>query len=365
MMADLEQQTETAAPDVERSVEDLLNDGFDKMQAEPAETAPEVEELPETPAEEPAEAAAPEPVEPSVAAPEHWSAADKDRFAKLPTDDARKTLLDWRTQIETGAQAKFTEAATMRKEADEIGAALRPLDQIIQQHGISKADAVARLVGADQLLRQDLGQGLSAILSGYGRQLAGTDQARTIVRQVAQALGVEQGQAGQSGDQPKVDPRISELERTVAEMRSQAQAQADQQLAQIRQSAQQRLQAFADAKAEDGSQKHQHFEAVKADMAALMASNREAGTPITLEDAYGRAVWSRPELREAMTKAQQEAAAKAADEARRSKVANAKAAGTPQTKSAPGRREAGSDSAGKSTTALLEEQWDAAFGPAQ
>jgi hypothetical protein len=58
--------------------------------------------------------------------------------------------------------------------------------------------------------------------------------------------------------------------------------------------------------------------------------------------------------------AEQEAAAKAADEARRSKVASAKAAGTPQTKSAPAR--VPDDHSKKDLTQLLEDAWDAAHG---
>lgn len=387
------EQTQPAETTPEPNLTELLEQGLDAMEAsdaEPVDVAAGTDEA--DAAEEPAERAEggdPAPDEgledspadgvdsdgdaatdaPAVVAPEHWSQDDKARFAGLPDDTTRKTLLDWRTQIEKGAQEKFTEASAIRKEVDEIGEALRPIDSIIQQNGLSRADAVARLVGADQLLRQDLGQGISAIIQGYGRSVAGTDQARQLVRQMAQQLGVEQGgqqQGEQPGDgQAKPDPRIAALERTVQEMRDQTQAQRDQQLAQIRQSAQTKLDSFVEAKAEDGTPKHPHYEAVKVVMGALMGSAREAGQMMTLEQAYEQAVWARPELREALTKAQQDAAAKAADEARRSKVAAAKAAGTPQTKSAPTRSADPSGGPVKDIGTLLEEGYDQLAGAAR
>jgi hypothetical protein len=59
--------------------------------------------------------------------------------------------------------------------------------------------------------------------------------------------------------------------------------------------------------------------------------------------------------------AQQEAAAKAADEARRLKLASAKAAGTPRTSGAPA-RELPPDHSGKSTLDLLNAAYDEMVG---
>jgi hypothetical protein len=366
----------------EQSITELLEANFDKLEhgeaanvAEPVEDAPgDTEAAGRAEDADPAADAGAEdsahdevddaPAPAAVAAPEHWSQADKDRFAKLPPE-SRQWWLDKSKDLERGYQEKFREASSIRKEADEIVDALRPVDSIIQQRGMSRADAVARLVGADQLLRQDFGQGISAIVEAYGRPVAGTDQARNIVRQFAQRLGVDVGGAGeQPSDQAKVDPRIAELERTVHEMRDQARAQAEQQVAQHRQSAQAKIDAFREAKDGSGAALHPHYEAVKAVMGALMATANQSGEALTLEDAYERAVWSRPDLREALTKAQQEAAAKAADEARRSKVAKAKAAGTPRTTSAQ-TRELEPDHSNKSTRQLLEDAYDRMAGDAR
>ena len=66
-------------------------------------------------------------------------------------------------------------------------------------------------------------------------------------------------------------------------------------------------------------------------MSALMT----ADPSLTLQDAYDQALWTRPDLREQLTKAQQEQQARAAAEQRRQSVQKAKAAQTPRTASQP------------------------------
>ena len=225
------------APDAQaedQSIRALLEAGFDKLEAgddEPVDVAagadePEVAEEAagraegsDTEADASAEDSAADAevdadASGDVQAPEHWSKDDKDRFGKLPAE-SRQWWLDKTKQLEAGYQDKFKEIAAIRKEADEIGAALKPVESLIQQHGISRADAVARLVGADQLLRQDLGQGLGSIVAAYGgRQIAGTDQARNLIRHLAQQLQVDIGGGAPAGDKPNgrdqapADPRF-------------------------------------------------------------------------------------------------------------------------------------------------------------
>ena len=151
-------------------------------------------------------------IEGQVPAPEHWPAEDKELFNSLPSDDVRNRVLGWRTSVEKGAQEKFTAAAAARKDIEEIDAALAPVAQDLQASGISRGEAVQRLMAAEQALRQDPEAGFISLMGGYGRSIAGTEQARSFLQKIATALSVD---LGAHIGQARLDPtaaRMQELE---------------------------------------------------------------------------------------------------------------------------------------------------------
>ncbi|MGE0853285.1 MAG: hypothetical protein AB7O44_27360 [Hyphomicrobiaceae bacterium] len=331
---------------------------FNGAPAEAAESE-KVEEPGEAAAEEAVAEAPAEPEKPaeSAGAPEHWSQADKDKFAALP-DSHKQWFLDVRKGIERNADTKYQEAGEIRRSYEAVDQALAPLDATLKEHGISKGDAVGRLVRAHQALVADPSSGLAVIAEQYvPKHLHGSDQARDIVRKVAAGLGVNIGgglpaaTADQAQQRGAVDP---------AQVAEQVALQVERRI--VFRGAQSKLEAFTGATDGAGQLKHPHYAQVKHVMAAMLGEAAEAGRPMSLEDAYAQAVYTRPELREAMIKADRDAAAKAADEARRSKVANARNAGTPQTRSAPAARE--DPHAGKSLREAQEAEYDRIFGAA-
>lgn len=318
-----------AASDAEDEEGDADADGDDDAADDDAE---EVEAAPE------------EAASPGVQAPEHWAQADKDFLASLPDDKARKILLDMRKRDDRAVHAKFGEIAEIRKNHEGFENALRPIEAQLTQAGISKADAVRRLVGAHQGLTQDVGQGLAQIASQYAQSVAGTDRARDIVRQVAQALGVaEQADPHEGNGQadPNADPVRSEINALKSQLtafeQQQREAQAQATQAGIT-TAQRKVTAFTEAAGEDGQLLHPHFERVRGAMSLAVQTAHAAGEDLSLEDAYDRAVWMDPELRKEMTaaeiakvKSEQEAAAKQATQKRREHAARAGRAKTPRT----------------------------------
>lgn len=327
---------------------------FNGAPAEAAESE-KVEEPGEAAAEEAVAEAPAEPEKPaeSAGAPEHWSQADKEKFAALP-DSHKQWFLDTRKGIESSADRRVDE---LRRSYGAVDQALAPIEAVLQGHGISKGDAVGRLVRAHQALVADPSSGLAVIAEQYiPKHLHGSDQAKDIVRKVAAGLGVNIGGGlpAATADQAQrgaVDP---------AQVAEQVALQVEQRI--VFRGAQSKLEAFTGATDGAGQLKHPHYAQVKHVMAAMLGEAAEAGRPMSLEDAYAQAVYTRPELREAMIKADRDAAAKAADEARRSKVANARNAGTPQTRSAPAARE--DPHAGKSLREAQEAEYDRIFGAA-
>lgn len=301
------------APEPDPEVDTSPPDGSQESQYGDPETAPSIE--PEVEARK-AEAKA---AEQQVQAPEFWTSEDKAKFAALPDDTIRQTVLDWRTQIEKGAQEKFEAAAEARKFHDEVGRILAPFDGELQNAGLTRVDGIKRLVNAERLLRQNPQQGLQWLLDQYGQgQFA-------VVRRDAQPT------AAQPAQQQTGNGNVNELVAQIVDQRFQAiqAAEEQRQNAAVLQAAQETLQQFTDAKGEDGQPKYPHFEEVKVQMAALIQSGAASG----LEEAYEQAIWTRPALRERLTKAQQESAAKSVADAQRQAVAKAKAARTPKTAS--------------------------------
>jgi chromosome segregation ATPase len=128
------------------------------------------------------------------------------------------------------------------------------------------------------------------------------------------------------GQEDNADPAIralrTELGQTRTELASLKQGQTQATESQLAQ----QVQAFKDAKNDTGETLHPHFDRVRTLMAPLVAGGK------SMEDAYNDVVWTVPEHRQAVekaerAKAEKEAKAKA-EKARLEKVKNAKRAET-------------------------------------
>jgi hypothetical protein len=267
-------------------------------------TAPDPAAEPVAPEAQPAAPETETPAVPAVEAPQHWAAADKERFAKLPPD-GQQFLLDRHKAMEGDYTRRMQEIAPLRKTAEQW-------TPYLAQIGATPEQAFQALIGAEYTLRN------------------GTpDQKQAALRQLAQDYQIPLTQAApQPATDEYVDPQVAALNQKLAQLEAwknsseQAEQQRQRQQMEQRQSElHSTIAAFTAEKTEAGAPAHPHYEAVRETMAALIGG----GQASDLKTAYDMAVWARPDLRQQLLTAQQEAAAKkSAEEAK----ARAQKAGT-------------------------------------
>lgn len=261
-------------------------------EAAPAEAAPEAAQT----TDQPAKAADSEPAEPAIAPPASWSAAEKELWATLPRA-AQDAILRRESDVSKGFQQRAEEA----KAWEPLRAALAPHADRLQRLGRHPAQVIAELLDAHAQYEANPQAALQRLAAQAGlsfnpapaTQPAGVDQ--WVDPQVAEAQ-----RAAQAALQ-----RVEQFERQQQQMQQAA----------VFQSAEREIEAIAKDTA-----KYPHFEAVREEMGRLIG----AGVASDLADAYERAIWTVPEIRqriqEDQRKAEREREAKAAEEARRKAV---------------------------------------------
>lgn len=278
----------------ETGLDDDLGKVFDEVTAEdqPEETPPttseepKVEETPsetkeeETPQEEVTaqeEAQTEEASEEEVAPPATWTADAKEKFSDLDPvlkDEILKREKDFAQGIQKHADAA--------KEAESYDQILAPYDAMIKSEGATRQQAVASLLNTAYLLRT-----------------ATPEQKGQLILQLANQYGADLSQVSPQAEQEDdeyADPEVKGLKDELTSLKNQITTQ--NQTAQQQQllAYQQQLTDFAEAKNEDGTLKHEHFDKVRTSMAALMQS----GAAPTLEEAYEQSLYTVPEVRDAM-----------------------------------------------------------------
>lgn len=295
----------------DQSLEDVLGASMDKLEAgEPLSVSesPELEidqpqgevEAVETPPSdedpqkepEPEAAAEPDPEEPVQEevepAPSSWRKDVAAKWGELPAD-IRAEINRRESEYHKGIE-QYKPAVQF---AQEMNAAITPYVRNIQAAGVAPAQAMNHLLMIEDKLRN------------------GDEQAKlqTLVK-IASDYGIDIQKATQT--QP--DPRMWQMEQQLAQERA-TRAQYERSIAdRDNQAVTSEIEAFASAPG------HEHFEAVKADMAAMLQSGMAQG----LQDAYDKAVWARPDLRQSLIeKERTEAEQRALEQARRNKAKSA------------------------------------------
>lgn len=328
------------------SVEDSILKAFEEVEGRTEETEEEEveastetetkeEEEPEEAAEEAEEEAADEEGE-AAEAPEHWSAEDKAAFEALP-DELKPMWLEKSKSLEGGYQEKFQALARDRQTLERlkpVDAAFEPYRERLALEGVSEAQVVQRLLAAQTYLERAPGEAIEWLAKSYG-----VDLTRYAPKAAA--------------EDDFIDPTIAPLKQEIDGLKAQINQRTQQEQAQSQQQLYGQIASFREAKDEAGQPKHPHFDRVRAHMGAFMA----ADPSLTMDDAYERAVWAAPELRDDLLKAREAEAAKAREEARKKEVEKAKKAG----KSKTGSRSAPTAPApAKSHAEELERQFEAA-----
>jgi len=295
----------TETPAVEPSIDDDLssiwakhnppreNGRFAKNPTEPAaEGATEVKEVADQTAETTQEQA-----KPAIDAPVSWSAEQKAKWASLPPD-----LQGYIAQRDKESHEAISRAGQQIKAFEPISKVIEHFSHVFQKNGLQPHDGIARMMAVNEMLEAD---------------------APTAIKQIAKAYGVNlQGETEQNADPSSA--RAAELEAEVARIKSHLTEQHNKQ-----------VKAESDALAReiaDFAKDKPHFESVRKVMAGLMSS----GAAETMQDAYDKAIYADPTIRQSLQVDAQKAAEdkRKADEAER--VAKAKKAAGVNVKSSPG-----------------------------
>ena len=296
--ASVEQRAEVAAPEVPDQPSGDRPRGPDgKFLPKTADAPATAAATPITDRAEPTAATAAPSTAQAVSPPVSWSAEAKAAFAAL-TPAVQQAVLKREKEVSDG----FAQKSAELKDWEPLKSVLGP-----RQHAL--AAAYGSVANGIQTLFS---------LSDYAEK-----DAHGFIKWFAQQRGIDLSSlAGTPAGQPQAsaDPTIAALQQQIASL--------NQQLTGFTQSQEQAQQAELTRQIEafKADPKNVHFEAVRAEMAALM----QGGRAKDLQDAYDKAVYANPETRRlvmeeqrAAEQAQRDAEnARAAAEARRIRDTN-------------------------------------------
>jgi hypothetical protein len=263
--------------------------------------------------------------------PRSWSAEEKAEFTKLPPE-IQKTLSRREADRDRLLTQKANELAREKHRYTELDRVLEPHRQEMHLAGMTEAQGIARLVAAHDYLKKSPAEAIQWLAREYGADLNSLNKPDTT------------------------DPTVRQLQQQVAQLTAQLHGHSQAQTQERETTILQEIERFA-TEAKDGKPAHPHWEAVSSDMPALIQivkgqsphlSNREV-----LQEAYDRAVWANPEVRESLRKSEAEQAqakqrAEQAAAAERARKAAVSVSGAPGGSSAR---------APETVRAALEQVW--------
>ena len=221
-------------------------------------------------------------------APSSWKRDVAEKWAELPAE-VKAEIQRRETEYHKGIE-QYKPAVQF---AQDMNAAITPYFRNIQASGVPAPQAMNHLLMIEDKLRN------------------GDEQSKlqTLVK-IAHDYGIDLQKAGQT----EPDPRMWQMEQQLAHERATREQVQRSVVDRDNQAITSEIEAFAHA------QGHEHFEAVKPDMAVMLQS----GMAKDLQDAYDKAVWARPELRQSLVeKERTEAEKRATEQAQRTKAKSA------------------------------------------
>lgn len=271
---------------------------FDKAGDEPEAKADRArDEAGRFAAKEPEQAAESEATEakPTRKYPSSWKPDVEPLYRRLESDPELVKVLDEIERREGDFHKGVEQYKSKAQFADAMERAISPYMATIQSMGVQPDYAIQALLAADHRLR-------------YGAQ----HEKAQAIQQIAREYGIDLGAVPQ---QAQVDPTTEAVMRELQQMKQQQTAWLQQQ--------QQASQSQVLTEIEQFARDKEHFDAVREDMAALVAAGRAAN----LQDAYDMAIWARPDIRSSLLDQQRkEMEAKRKEEAQRAAAAAKSAA---------------------------------------
>jgi hypothetical protein len=242
-----------------------------------------------------------EQAKPAIDAPISWTAEQKAKWASLPPDTQA-----YIAQRDKESHEAISRAGQQIKAFEPIRNVIEQFAPTFQKNGLQPHEGIARMMAVNEMLETN---------------------PRAAIAEIAKAYGVNlQGETEQNADPGSA--RVAELEAKLAKVESHLTAQQRQQLQAENNALAREIADFAN----DPKNPRPHFESVRKVMAGLMQS----GAAETMQEAYERAIYADPTIRQSLQVDAQKAAEekRKADEAER--VAKAKKAAGVNVKSSPG-----------------------------
>lgn len=234
---------------------------------------------------------------PAIDAPISWSAEQKAKWATLPPDTQA-----YIAQRDKESHEAISRAGQQLKAYEPIGKVVEQFAHVFQKNGLQPHDGIARMMAVNEMLETN---------------------PRSAIEQIARAYGVDlQGQA--SEQTANSDPRVAELEARLARAESYLTSQERQRLNAENTAIAREIADFAKDKP--------HFETVRSIMAGLMNANPD----LTLADAYERATYADPTIRQAILAEEATKAEAKRKEEEAKRVKDAKKAAGVNVKGSPG-----------------------------
>jgi hypothetical protein len=311
-----------AVETLETRVDDRARDETGKFAKAPKETKAPVEKA--TPAAKeaaPVVADASEPATPAAPArditraPSSWKPAIREEWQKLP--EAVRAEIQRREQDFQNGQAQLLPDATMGK---QMRAVIEPYRMLIDAEGSTPDRAVADLLRTAATLRigsqQEKLNALLGVVRDYGIDLP------ALVQQRMQQAGNPQAPQAQQAQQFR-DPRVDQMLREQAQERQQREQQYQTEMGTT-------VTAWMDAVDASGQPVRPYIGDVINEMSVLVAQLKQSNPALThvqaLDEAYERAIWANPEIRQVLQSKQQTEREQQQRAANQTRVADARRA---------------------------------------
>mgnify|MGYP003133677516 FL=1 len=234
----------------------------------------------------------------SLSAPENWNSEDREMFDSLPLN-AKERLLKREKEMTADYTRKTQDLATQRKDLEALQKVIEPAKQAIQATGISEAEYISRLLGADQALRAN---------------------PKMALRQLAQGYGINLESLNESEDWNDPDPQYAQLQKQLQEVQGELNQFKQHNFQTARNETENQIQVFAETKDANGNLKHPHFDKLRVKMGNLIDA-REAKN---MEEAYNKALRLDDDLYEETLKTQRAQAKKEEEKKRKLAVEKAR-----------------------------------------
>lgn len=251
-----------------------------------------------------------EKADPMERAPQAWKPEAREFWKDIP-EAARREII----RTEQSIQQTLRDTVEDRRLAQAVKETIRPFEHFIKAEGSNPIQAIDNLMTTAARLRtgnvQEVAGLVSQIVNQYGTGRFGNDFIRALDSTLAGAA-----------PQQQVDPYVAQMEQRMRQMEQVFQQQQYQQTQQVETGAQNEVMQFMET-AEFGAD-------LREEMADLIELAAQRGHNMSLQEAYDRACWANPEIRNILAERQaRERAQQQSQVAQKAKSAAVSVGGSP------------------------------------